>query len=249
MTRTLVLAAIACLGTTPVLAMIDIGQDASSQTTIQQMNPTVPGQANATGAAQVGSGETAPISTGPATPRDRTLGGSAPAPANPTPPAQVTSERGRTDAGVQLTTTTPTADATPSPTNRAQGRNTATSTPTGPDRCDPQAGRSLPVACDRVIEARANEFRTPDHQPLSAEQRLLATQRELRPMTTDVGSAARRRAHGQVDESNAALAVASIASQRPLQADEEEEATVDTTAVDAIVAGIVNLVTGAPPTP
>ena len=108
----------------------------------------------------------------------------------------------------------------------------------------------MSVVCDRVIEARASEFSSPDFQPLSAEQRLLETQRQQRLATVDVAAAARRLANGELDDSNAALAVASL-TLRPAADDEKEdpEALGSTPEIDAIVAGITTLVTGAPPTP
>lgn len=220
------------------------------RTLVAQTNTAAPGQASATGATQVARPASTDIDVGPLALRDRRVTGSAPPTTGPVPYIQLHREAATADAGRQLSTEPGGVGPAPSAAARAQGRVTAVVTPRGPDRCDPQRGRILPQGCDRIIEGRAGDFPAPDPQPLSAEQRLLATQRELRPMSLDVGTATRRLANGQIDDSTAALAVASMAlgNRAPANDDDEEPAT-DTSAIDAIVAGITTLVTGAPPTP
>lgn len=220
------------------------------RTIVTQTNTVAPGQASATGATQVARPASIDIAVGPPALRDRRLAGSAPPTTEPVPHTQLNQEAATAEAGRQLSTEPGGVGPAPSAAARAQGRVTAVVTPRGPDRCDPQGGRVLPEGCEKVIEARAGDFPAPDPQPLSAEQRLLATQRELRPMSLDVGTATRRLASGQVDDSTAALAVASMTlSNRDPVNDNDEESVTDTSTIDAIVAGITTLVTGAPPTP
>lgn len=71
----------------------------------------------------------------------------------------------------------------------------------------------------------------------------------MRPASMDVTTAARRLGNGEFDDSTAALAVASLALGPRAPLEEEEEAAPDTSAIDAIVAGITTLVTGNPPNP
>lgn len=221
-----------------------------SRTTVPQMNTSGPGQAAAAGADQVTPETASRFDVGSPRPGDRRVGGSAAPRTGPVPYLQLNRDAATADVGPQLSTEPGGAGPPPSPGVLAQGRIISVTTPVGPDRCDPQAGRVLPEGCERVIEARAREFPAPDPQPLSAEQRLLATQREWRSMSLDVGTATRRLANGQVDDSTAALAVASMAlGNRGPTRDEDEEPTSDTSALDAIVAGITTLVTGAPPNP
>ena len=239
-----VIAAWVLLGASPTLA-----QEPNPATHIQQMNPT-PDARQATEARQINPSAAPLLAPVESVAPDRTIDGSAKR--IPTPPAldQLSTERPTAQAGIQLAIEAANAGPAPSPTDRASGRVTTVARPDGPDRCDPQSARRLSVVCDRVIEARASEFSSPDFQPLSAEQRLLATQRQERLAATDVGSAARRLANGELDDSNAALAVASI-TLGPLVDDEKQdpEAVGSSAAIDAIVAGITTLVTGAPPIP
>lgn len=162
------------------------------------------------------------------------------------PVAQVTAERGRSDASAQLTRERPSAEAPISGVDRREGRNTRTEVLTGEDRCDPEQPGLPGDRCRHVIETRAAEFRAPEVQPLSPEQRLLVAQRELAPASLDAGTAARRLANGEIDDSNAALAVASLAlGGSPTKEDRKEEATAPS-AVDAIVSAIMSGM-GAPP--
>lgn len=220
------------------------------RTVVSQTNTAAPGQASATGATQVARPASTEVDVAPPALRDRRVTGSEAPTTGPVPYSQLHREAATADAGRQLSTGPGGVGPSPSAAARAQGRVTTVVTPRGPDRCDPQRGRVLPEGCERVIEARASDFPAPDPQPLSAEQRLLATQRELRPMSLDVGTATRRLANGQIDDSTAALAVASMAlANRAPANDDDEEPAADTSAIDAIVAGITTLVTGAPPSP
>lgn len=235
-----------------VLAGISCGAWAQDdpRTIVAQTNTAAPGQASATGATQVARPAPTDIDVGPPGLRDRRVTGSAPLANGPVPYIQLHQEAPTAEAGRQLSTEPGGVGPAPSAAARAQGRVTTVVTPRGPDRCDPHRGRVLPEGCERVIEARAGDFPAPDPQPLSAEQRLLATQRELRTMSLDVGTATRRLANGQIDDSTAALAVASMAlGNRAPADDDDEEPAADTSAIDAIVAGITTLVTGAPPSP
>lgn len=180
--------------------------------------------------------------------RDRTVVGSPASPFRPPANDQVTAERGAAYSNLDLAGSTPSAAAPPSPSRPADGRDTSAAVPTGPDRCDPRR-RPLPVACDRVIEARAGEFQSPDHAPLSAEQLLLASQGELRPSSTSLTQASRRLASGEPDGSEAGLAVASMALQEAVPPAREEPPVEDLSALDAIVAGITTVVVGAQPNP
>ena len=215
---------------------------------IQQLEQRAPASAAAAQIAPAGAGHDAPrnISSDAAV----VPGLGADAPTQVRPLAQVTAERGRSDAGAQLTREAPTAEAPVSGTDRREGRNTRTEVLEGEDRCDPEQPRLPGEVCRRVIETRAAEFRAPEVQPLSAEQRLLVAQRELDTASRDTGSAARRLANGQVDESNAALAVASFAlgGSTPPADDRKEEPTAPS-AVDAIVSAIVSGMGGALPQP
>lgn len=194
------------------------------------------------------------IASGPvrvATPpmADRSVEGSSAPASNPIPTSQIGNATSSVEAGPQLAPRDPSVGPSPPAAALAQGRVTAMATPAGLDRCDPQSRTRGAVACDRVIEARAGEFRAPEPQALSAEQQLLASQRDQRDAQMDVSAAARRLANGQIDDSTAALAVASLSFQPTGRPAEEEEAVVDTSAIDAIVAGITTLVTGQPPSP
>lgn len=237
-----------------VLAAPTLAQEATRAQAIgaDQLSPTLSGAVPAT--PQI-SADAPALSTAPAQPVDRTLP-EAPEPGSvsqPRPETQLTGERGRTDAGVQLTSAAPDAGPAPSAAARLAGRNTTVDRPNGPDRCDPRAdARPAPGAapvCARVIETRAGDFPAPDTEPLSAEQRLMVAQRPLTPMTRDLGSATRRLADGNVDESNAGLAVASLALGQPAPGrDDEEEPVADTSVTDAIVAGVLSAI-GQQPTP
>lgn len=200
------------------------------QTTVERR-----GEGGTTTVDQIGSGR-------------RTLGGSPPPTPAPFVSPQVTGERGSAYSRLDLKTGPASAEAPASPASRSDSRNTSTTTLTGTDRCDPQQG-PLPVRCDEIIEARASEFRTPDTDPLSAEQRLLATQREPRTTSTDFGTATRRLASGEIDNSEAALAVASVALQDRQMPARDEEIVEEPSALDAIVAGITTLVGGQQPNP
>jgi hypothetical protein len=100
------------------------------------------------------------------------------------------------------------------------------------------------AACARVIETRAAEYPAPDPEPLSPEQRLLATQNGQRAPLTSLDAAARRLANGEIDGSNAALAVASMALNPPAKPEEEEAAPALDPGTQAIVSGIVGAIVG-----
>ncbi|QYF87819.1 hypothetical protein [Brevundimonas sp. PAMC22021] len=224
-----------------------VGQDGSG-VAITQTNPTRPGSSDAARAAQVGA-PAAPLPQAEPRPRDRTVSGSTPPADGPVPYTQVTGERGQAYSRLDLATGRPSAEAPASPARRAEGRNTSTVVPTGPDRCDPQNAQAL-AACARVIETRAGDFPAPNPEPLSPEQRLLATQNEQRTAPNDLGAAARRLANGEVDGSNAALAVASMALNRPAPDEEDAETPALDAATQAIVAGVIGVIgAGAPVTP
>ncbi|HST91232.1 MAG TPA: hypothetical protein VLJ13_03460 [Brevundimonas sp.] len=234
---------VACLGAGPISA-----QEPTPATHIQQMNraarssdDTEAGQVSAAAARL----QPIPAAAAP----DRLIGGSAGA-ARPTASLDQLSREGRTaEPASQLANREADPGPAPSAAQRAQGRVTTVTRPGGPDRCDPQSALRMAVVCDRVIEARAGEFSSPTFEPLSPEQRLLATEREQRRPASDPGSAARRLANGELDESNAALAVASMTLRSPPDEEKTAEPTAESSAIDAIVAGITTLVTGAPPTP
>lgn len=234
---------VACLSAGPVLA-----QDPDAATHIQQMNRTArSSDAAEAGQVSAGAGRLQPVPVA-ATP-DRVIGGSIATPAPATPVVQLSREGRTAEPVTQLASEDGDPGPAPSAEQRAQGRVTAVARPDGPDRCDPQSTQRTEAVCDRVIEARAGEFSSPDFQPLSPEQRLLATERSQRRAESDPGSAARRLANGEFDESNAALAVASMTLRPSEEEKKTPEPVAESSAIDAIVAGITTLVTGAPPTP
>lgn len=206
-----------------------------SDVSVRQTTVEARGEGTTTTVDQIGSG-------------DRALGGSPPPVPAPFVSRQVTGERGSAYSRLDLNAGPASAEAPPSPARPSDSRNTNTAALSGTDRCDPQQG-PLPVRCDEVIEARASEFRAPDTEPLSAEQRLLASQRELRPTSTDFSTATRRLASGEIDNSEAALAVASVALQDRQLPTRDEEIPEEPSALDAIVAGITTLVGGQQPNP
>lgn len=192
----------------------------------------------------------APLSSGPSQPVDRMLPSvsAADRATRPGTEQQLTEEPSGANPGTQLTTGRPTAGPAPTAAHRAMGRITTVDRPQGDDRCDPRAVRGEAGICARVIETRAGDFPAPDPQPLSAEQRLLVAQRELNPQARDVTSATRRLADGNIDESNAGLAVASLTMGQTQRPSEDEEQPVDSSVTDAIVAGVLAVI-GQTPTP
>lgn len=232
---------VACLSAAPVVA-----QEAATATHIPQMNQT----ARSSGPAEAGQISAARRRGVPeADTPDRLIGGSVGA-STPTATLNQLSREGRTaEPAGQLASREADPGPAPSAAQRAQGRVTTVTRPSGPDRCDPQSALRIAVICDRVIEARAGEFPSPDFEPLSPEQRLLAADREQRGLGSDPGAAARRLANGELDESNAALAVASMTLRAPPEEEKLPAPAAEDIAIDAIVAGITTLVTGAPPTP
>lgn len=164
-------------------------------------------------------------------------------PAYRAPAVQLAPEgRPTAEAGPQLTAAQPSADAPTAGTRRVQGRDTTADALAGDDRCDPQARENTDDRCARVIETRSGEFRAPETSPLSPEQRLLIAQRAPQDRPRDVSDAARRLGNGELDDSDASLAIASLALAQPIAPPEEkrpEEAMPSVT--DAIVAGIVSM--------
>lgn len=236
------------LGLVSVLMLPSVAAaQVSSGVAVDQMNRDLPGQRVSTAASQIDP-DVRPVVPGVAPLNDRRIARPETSSSPTTPTVQVTGERGQAYFQRDRNAVEPSADAPTALTRRSEGRNTSAAVPSGPDRCDPRI-RPQPAGCDRVIEARAGEFQSPDHQPLSAEQRLLASQRELRPATSDLNAATRRLGNGELDESSLELAVASIALRGPVVQPEEEEVASEPSAIDAIVAGITTLVTGQPPNP
>lgn len=63
----------------------------------------------------------------------------------------------------------------------------------GQDRCDPQLSQKFYAACLRVLELRSDEFNAPQAPVLSAEQRLLAEQRQREEGSAETSTALRLR--------------------------------------------------------
>ncbi|MFT3995997.1 MAG: hypothetical protein QM667_01205 [Asticcacaulis sp.] len=140
----------------------------------------------------------------------------------------------------QLTRGKQTADAPESGSTRAQGRNVATEAVSGNDRCDAESP-DKDKGCDDVIETRSAEFTAPDVQPLSPEQKLLASQKALEDSARDVNSATRRLANGEVDASNIGLAASAIGALKP---EDKAEQKTDPAAAQqsAIISTVINIV-------
>lgn len=163
------------------------------------------------------------------------------------PPSQINANTRQAPSPAQLTFGPAVADAPSSPTRRAEGLNTTTQTLTGRDRCDPRETGAAGGICREVIETRAAEFKAPDVQPLSPEQRLMVSQRALTDNNQDLGRATRRLANGDVDDTNAGMAIASLAVASTSQQPDEEPESAEPSATDAIVAGIVASLGGQSP--
>jgi hypothetical protein len=220
----------AAAGVDQIGARASAGHDAS----VSQI-----GRRNGTGAAAVMTSQPVP----PTRPNEF----SAPETTAYSTPAQINANADPAPLQTQLTFGPAVADAPSSPTNRAEGRNTTTQTLTGRDRCDPRGTPTANGVCREVIETRSAEFKAPDIQPLSPEQRLIVSQRDLAENSQDVGRATRRLANGDVDDTNAGMAIASIISASSTQGQDEEPARAQPSATDAIVAGIVASLGGQPP--
>jgi len=143
----------------------------------------------------------------------------------------------------QLTTARPITDAPASGSTRRQGRNTTTDVPAGTDRCDPQNAQSSTEACDTIIENRAAEFTPPDTEPLSAEQSLMASQNLMIDGGHDITSATRRLANGDVDSSNAGVAVSAYATD-PANQPADQSASKDNQVTDAIIGTVIGSLQG-----
>lgn len=167
------------------------------------------------------------------------------------PTRQLTDADRDAKAPVQLYKGGPTAQPPQALSQRSEGRTGAVTPVEGDDACDAAEEDTPEKAelCRRVIETRAAEFRRPDPNQLSPEQRLLVQQR-LREGTTTASATRRLVSDGDAD-SMEGLAVASIVlgspqptEKRPL--DPAEEAAVDAAA--ALVTAIIGQ-TSPGPTP
>lgn len=220
---------------------------AQSAVAIRQAPSPAEERSNSVDASQVGPAgiSTAPMDVGPG---ERAVGGSLPSATPSLATLQIAPGTASAESGPQLAPTESSPVPSALPQSLAQGRITTVTTPQGSDRCDPQSRRPAPSSCAVVIESRAQDFAAADPRPLSAEQELLARQRDQRTPSLDIGTAARRLGNGQIDETTAGVIVAAQ-SMQALQPAAEEPADTDASALDAIVAGITTLVTGQPPTP
>jgi hypothetical protein len=160
-------------------------------------------------------------------------------PVRTVPPATVAP---KTSAASQLSNNRPSAAAPPSGSTRKQGRDTHTEALQGTDNCDPQNGQA-DEACKRVIETRSDEFSPPPSEPLSAEQSLMVSQQKT-DSGRDVTAATRRLANGDIDDSNAGLAV-SVMGTTTSSTDDPTAKVESNSTTDAIVSAVVNLVQGA----
>ena len=206
---------------TSLIILALLAADQSANTTVDQISAPIARPSSATVISQAGSRstKTPPQITTPS--RD--------IPASPT--------ASKTTASQQVARTGPSADAPASGSTPKQGRNTQTEVVSGDDRCDPQSGASADDDCKNVIETRSAEFTPPDTEPLSPEQRLMVT-RQTAEVTRDVTNATRRLANGEVDDSNAGLAISSmVTATQP--ADQGAQPESDTISNDAIVSAIV----------
>ncbi|AMS29712.1 MAG TPA: hypothetical protein DIU09_13095 [Hyphomonadaceae bacterium] len=143
-----------------------------------------------------------------------------------------------------------TAAAPPNLSQPSQGRDTRAAALKGKDRCSEEQEALQLAVCARVIETRSAEFPIPDHEPLSPEQRLLADQNLLDSAPLDLNNAARRLSSGREDETLAGLAVANLALGKPVIVDtkKEDEAKAQApSAIDALVAAIVQQANGGAP--
>ncbi len=233
--------------TLAALAGMAQAQDAARQTLTSADQLSAPRVGSLSSPAQISRGPA--LSAAPSQPVDRVVP-SAPATdrsARPGTERQLTQEPSGASVGAQLTSGRPTAGPSPTAAQRAMGRITTVDRPQGEDRCDSRSPRGETGICARVIETRAGDFPAPDPQPLSAEQRLLVAQRELNPQSRDVTSATRRLADGNIDETNAGLAVASLTMGQTQRPAEDEDQPVDSSVTDAIVAGVLAVIGQAPP--
>jgi hypothetical protein len=223
----------------PILAQSDVA--------IRQAPSPAVERSSKVDASQVG---TVPTSTAPmaVAPVERSLGGSAPSISPSLETLQISPGTVRTDPGAQLGPSDPGPVPSAPARSLAEGRITAVTTLQGADRCDPQSRQPTPRNCADVIETRARDFAETGPRPLSAEQELMARQRDQPMQSVDVGSAARRLANGQIDESTTGVIVAAQTMQS-LNQQPEERIVAEPSALDAIVAGITTLITGQPHNP
>lgn len=221
---------------------------AQSDVSIRQTPAFAEGRSDSVDASQVGPAgiSTAPMDVGPG---ERSVRGSLPSATPSLSTTQIAAGTASAEAGPQLAPTESSPVPSALPQSLAQGRITTVATPQGSDRCDPESRQPAPSSCAVVIENRAGDFAAADPRPLSAEQELLARQRDQRTLPLDIGTAARRLGNGQIDETTAGVIVAAQSMQTPGQSPAEEPVDAETSALDAIVAGITTLVTGQPPNP
>lgn len=165
--------------------------------------------------------------------------------------SQVSRERPSAQTPVQLNPARRTAEPAPPLSTVRQGRDTRVSPLSGSDRCDPREAAALgnPL-CARVLETRAREFERPPAAPLTAEQRLLAGQRNL-DRRDDTAQAARRLAKGNADlsledQGVAATTLGAAQTSEPTGAEQERASELKAIA-DAITAGVTNGITVLPP--
>ena len=132
-------------------------------------------------------------STSPAQPIDRTIAHPVVSEKSGAMPAQLSSA-GDGEVVTQLGSTRdsrPTPGlAISSPTDSKPG---AVNRIGGTDRCDPQLAQRVYAECLRILELRAGEFDAPQAPTLSAEQRLLAEQRQREEALADNSTTLRLR--------------------------------------------------------
>jgi hypothetical protein len=162
--------------------------------------------------------------------------------------AQISAAKDNKSAPTQLSPNGRNAQALPALTLRSEGRITTATPLSGRDRCDPRANILPSQTCAAVIENRAADYPLPDHQPLSPEQRLMASQRPAEVDPSNFDSAARRLSSGQSDDTLAGQAIASLTFAPPPPKEKEHETSKgsDAALVDALVAGIVLQATSPP---
>jgi hypothetical protein len=164
---------------------------------------------------------------------------------NQVAPSQLVRESERGGTTPQLYRGERTA-APPAPLSTPRdGRTAAVTRVEGRDRCDPSRRDQQPI-CRRVIESRADEFPSPEPQPLSAEQRLLIEQRTLQAATAE--AAARRLAGHTADpDSLDDQGIASIVLGEPPPPAPEPTPDNPSPDTNPVIEAIVGAVTGNPP--
>jgi len=129
------------------------------------------------------------------------------------------------------------AEPPPALSKRSEGRTSSVERVSGNDRCDPANAKKDVPACERVIEARADEYTRLPPPELTPEQHLLLDQ-QSRDDQENVDDAAHRLATtGDADDSNEAFAIAAIVLRRP-EPQPEPDKQEDPTAKAAVEAAI-----------